>query len=158
MRGLESILAEHQFFAGMPEDITRTLAGCARNEKYTEGEVIASEGQSADRFFLVRHGSVAVELRSPGRGPLIVETVGEGEVFGWSAFVAPYRFMFDMRARQLTRLVSLDSACLRNKFDSDPQLGYAVHRQIVPIMAKQLDSVRLQMLNLYAEPAGENQA
>jgi CRP-like cAMP-binding protein len=156
MRGLESILAEHPFFAGLPSDVTAILAGCARNEKYTEGEVIASEGQAADRFFLVRHGSVAVELRSPGRGPLIVETVGEGEVFGWSAFVAPYRFMFDMRARQLTRLVSLDSACLRNKFDSDPQLGYAVHRQIVPIMAKQLDSVRLQMLNLYSDTAGAN--
>jgi len=156
MRGLESILAEHQFFAGMPKDVTSTLAGCARNEKYNEGEVIASEGQTADRFFLVRHGSVAVELRSPGRGPIIVETVGEGEVFGWAAFVAPYRFMFDMRARQLTRLVSLDSACLLNKFDSDPQLGYAVHRQIVPTMAKQLDSVRLQMLNLYAEPAEES--
>lgn len=151
MRGLETILAEHPFFAGMPADVTAILAGCARNEKYTEGEVIASEGQVADRFFLVRHGSIAVELRSPGRGPLIVETVGEGEVCGWSAFVAPYRFMFDMRARLLTRLVSLDSACLRNKFESDPQLGYAVHQQIVPIMAKQLDAVRLQMLNLYSD-------
>ena len=156
MRGLETILAEHPFFSGMPDDVTANLAGCARNEKYTEGEVIATEGQTADRFFLVRHGSVAVELRSPGRGPLIVETVGEGEVFGWAAFVAPYRYMFDIRARQLTRLISLDSACLRNKFESNPQLGYTVHQQIVPIMAKQLDSVRMQMLNLYAEPAGAN--
>ena len=155
MRGLETILARHPFFSELPQDVTDILAGCARNERYAEGQVVAQEGQPAERFYLVRHGSVAVELRPPGREPLVVEIAGEGEVLGWAAFVAPYRWMFDVRARELTRLISLDSACLRDKFDNDPQLGYRVHRQIVRVMAKQLDAARLQMLNLYAEPAGE---
>jgi len=154
MRGLETLLAEHPFFAGMPAEVTDVLAGCARNERFGEGDLVAQEGQRADRFFLIRQGSVAIELRSPGREPLIVETVGEQEVLGWAAFVAPHRWMFDIRARQLTRLVSLDSACLLDKFASDPALGYRIYRQIVPVMAKQLDAVRLQMLNLYADTAG----
>ncbi len=151
MRGLDSILVTHPFFARLPEDVIEALAGCAKNERYSEGELICQEGQPADRFFLLRHGQVAIEIRTPGPEPLIVQTLGEGEVFGWAAFVPPYRWLFDIQARQLTRLVSLEGKCLRNKFDTDEHLGYALYRQIVPAMAKQLDAARLQMLNLYGE-------
>ena len=53
----------------------------------------------ADTFYVLRHGSVALETFVPTRGPVVIETIEAGEVLGWSWLFAPYRWHFDARAR-----------------------------------------------------------
>ena len=72
------------------------------------GQLLFREGDPADTFYLVRHGSVALETFVPARGPVMIETLEAGEVVGWSWLFPPYRWHFDARAlspcaRQLRR-------------------------------------------------------
>ena len=60
--------------------------------------MLLREGEPAERFYLIRHGMVALEVDAPGRGPLVIETLDEGEVVGWSWLFAPYRWAMDGRA------------------------------------------------------------
>ncbi|WP_068499330.1 cyclic nucleotide-binding domain-containing protein [Magnetospirillum moscoviense] len=150
---LGKIIDEHPFFQGIDDTLRALLVGCAANERYEAGQFLFREGQEAAKFYLVRAGTVAVEIDVPGKQPIVIETIGEGEVAGWSWIVEPYRSTFDARAIGLVRAISFDGKCLRKKMAADPALGYEVLRRFVPMMAHRLSSARLQMLDLYGPSA-----
>ncbi|MCS6949691.1 MAG: cyclic nucleotide-binding domain-containing protein, partial [bacterium] len=72
MRTLESILAEHPFFAGLEPRYVQVIAGCASNVVFEEGRMIFREGEEADRFYLIREGRVALEVHAAGIGTLTI--------------------------------------------------------------------------------------
>ena len=87
------------------------------------------EGAPAERFYLIREGAVALEVDAPGRGPLVIETLHEGDVAGWSWLFEPYRWQFDARATVPIATVAFDGACLRGKCEADHELGYQLMRR-----------------------------
>jgi CRP-like cAMP-binding protein len=149
IEGLNRLLKEHPFFKGMDPVVSQTLAGCAMNERFNVGEYLFREGGAADKFYLIRHGSVALEVHVPGHEAFVVETLGEGDILGWSWLVPPYKWVMDARAAQLVRAISLDVTCLRGKLDSDHTLGYEVFKRFIPVMADRLEAGRLQMIDMY---------
>ena len=58
---LEAQVAAHPFFVGMSEHHIRLLADCAMELHFDAGHVIFREGESANRFYLIEHGKVALE-------------------------------------------------------------------------------------------------
>ena len=150
--GLEQILAKHPFFADMSEMARGLIIDCASNRVFHDGDRILREGDAADTFFLVRHGVVALEINVPGREPLVIETMGDGEVLGWSWLVPPYRVRFDARAVGLVRTIAIDGACLRGKCDEDCALGYEFYKRFLPVVADRLTAARLQMMDIYGHP------
>ena len=151
VEGLDKLLAEHPFFKGMDEASRKTLAGCARNERFAAGEYIAHEGKPAERFYFIRSGIVALEFHVPENDGLILETLHDGEVFGWSWMVEPYLWTYDIRAVELTRVFSLDATCLRKKLKKDNALGFELYSRFVPVMAKRLSSARQQLTDMYGK-------
>lgn len=149
MRRLETVLAEHAFFKGMEPDHLSFIAGCGSNARFEEGEYIFHEGEPANLFFLIRHGKVTLETFVPGRGPLVIQTIGEGDVLGWSWLVPPYRWAFDARALELTRAVALDGACLRAKCQEDNRLGYELMQRVAHIITQRLQATMLQLIDVY---------
>jgi CRP-like cAMP-binding protein len=125
------------------------IAGCTRNRVYGPGDALLREGGPADEFFVVRRGTVAVETDVPGRGPVTLETLHDGEVVGWSWLLPPYRSAFGARALATTRVLAIDGACLRGKCDADPALGYALLKVLAAVFAERLQDTRLRLLDLY---------
>lgn len=152
VEGLDRVLREHTFFAEMDDGYRELVAGCAANEVFHAGTYIYREGDPADKFYLIRQGQVALEVHVPGKTPIIVETLRGDDLMGWSWLVPPYRANFDARAQELTRLVSLDAACLRGKMDKDSALGYELHKRFAPIVAARLAAARRQLIDLYGHP------
>lgn len=150
--GLDRLIDEHPFFRGMDAAACRVIAGCAANERFDADQYVFREGEAADKFYLIRHGRVALEVRVPGRKPLIVDTLEAGDILGWSWLVPPYRWILDARAVELTRAVSLDAKCLRGKLDSDHTLGYELFKRFIPVMAERLMAHRLQLVDMYGQP------
>lgn len=149
MKTVEDLLGSHPFFAGLDADAMELIAGCASNVHFAEGDYIFSQGDVASRFYVIRHGKVALEIRSPERGPLVIETVDEGEVLGWSWLIAPYRYFFDARAVTPVSATALDGACLRGKSEADPELGYELLKRVTAEMYKRLQAARIRLLDLY---------
>lgn len=151
VEGLDKLLAEHPFFKDMDEDSRKTLAGCARNERFDAGDYVAHEGKPAERFYFIRTGTVALEFHIPGQDGLVIETLHDGEVFGWSWMVEPYEWAYDIRAVELTRVISLEATCLRKKLKKDNALGFELYSRFVPVMAKRLNSARQQLTDMYGK-------
>ena len=146
---LGTIIDAHPFFKGIDAEFRALLVGCAANERFEPGEMLTREGRPADKFYLIRAGHVAVEAALPGRQPIILETVGENEVLGWSWVVEPFLSTFDARAVTPVRAVSFDGTCLRAKMADDHRLGYEVLRRFLPVITHRLATTRLQLLDLY---------
>ena len=149
MEGLERIVCEHRFFAGLEEGFCALVGGCAKNVRFEAGQYLFHEGEPADQFYLLRHGRVALELHGPGRGPVTFQTLGAGEVVGVSWLIPPYRWTYDAKALELTRAIAIDAACLRQKCEADHDLGYAMMKRFMPVLIERLQATRLQILDVY---------
>lgn len=149
MENLERSLSEHPFLAGMKSEHIALMVGCAMNVKFEAGQYIDRAGEEATHFFIIRSGRVAVEVYSPTAGPVCIQTVGDGDVIGWSWLVPPYLGHFDTRAMELTRAVALDATCLRQKCEQDPELGYELFKRFAQVIEQRLESTREQLLDIY---------
>lgn len=150
METLERIIAGHPFFANLETRYTDLLVGCSSNVRFDAGAYIFKEGDEANEFFLIRHGRVAVEIFAPQRKPTIVETLGEGEILGWSWLLPPYQWKFHARAVEPTRAIALDGKCLRSKCEENHDLGYELLKRFAKIIERRLEATRLQLVDIYA--------
>ncbi|HEU5158403.1 MAG TPA: cyclic nucleotide-binding domain-containing protein [Streptosporangiaceae bacterium] len=141
-------LLEHPFVAGLPH--AAELAGRARRTEFPPGARLFEEGDEADRFWLIQTGKVALDLHVPGREDVVIETLGDGEVLGWSWLFPPYRWHFGARAVADTHAVEFDGQAVRAVCDADPTLGYALTRRFLGVMLDRLQSTRIRLLDLYA--------
>ncbi len=149
MQGLEELIAASPVFAGLSPVHLELIAGCAVNEHFSAGAQLFRAGTPADRFFLIRAGTVALEVDAPGRGALVIETLGRGDVIGWSWLFEPYLWQFDGRASEPVRVVAFDGACLRDKCEADHELGYQLMRRFAGSVIERLQATRLQLLDVY---------
>ena len=150
IEGMDRIVREHPFFAGLKEDAIQLVAGCTRNVRFDAGQYLFREGEAADEFFLIRHGRVALEVAAPGRAAITIQTVPEGEIVGLSWLIPPYRWTSSARALDLVRAIGIDGRCLRAKCESDHDFGYTMMVRVVPVLVERLQATRLQMLDVYA--------
>ncbi len=152
IEGLDRILRDHPFFAGMPDGYRDLVVGCAENAVFSAGQYLYRENDPADTFYLIRQGHVALEVHVPGRAPIVVDTLGGGELLNWSWLAPPYRAQFDARAVELSRVIGLDGKCLRGKMEQDSALGYELHRRFAPVVASRLAAARRQLIDMYGHP------
>lgn len=150
-RQLESMLEDIPLFEGLGSEALTLLAGCAGNVRFDEGASLIQRGDPADVFYLIRHGSVALETYVPGRGSVMIETLEAGEVLGWSWLFPPYRWHLDARALTLVRATGFDGACLRGKCENDPALGYELMSRFAQVLIDRLQWTRLRLLDVYGK-------
>jgi CRP/FNR family transcriptional regulator, cyclic AMP receptor protein len=149
VRTIEQLLAEAKVFNGMLEEQLALIAGCAQNQTFDDGEYLMREGDPADSFHVIRLGRVALEIFVPERGGVVLETVEDGDLVGWSWLTPPYKVHLDARAVGTVHVVAFDAACLRGKADQDPVLGYELMRRFIPVIVERLQATRVRMLDVY---------
>ncbi|HVC56977.1 MAG TPA: cyclic nucleotide-binding domain-containing protein [Stellaceae bacterium] len=153
VRGVDRLISEHPFFGGMAPEYCELIGGCARNVRFDKAQYLFREGDPADEFFLIRHGRVALEIMAPGRGKLRFLTVNEGELAGLAWLIPPYRWIFDAEALELTRAVSVDARCLRDKAEQNHDFGYEMMKRFMAMLVARLHAAQLQMLDVYGAGA-----
>jgi len=149
METLEPLLVEHPFLKGLDQKHIQLITGCASNVRFDSGQIIFREGEEADQFYIIRQGKVALQIYTPGRGSIIIDTLTDGEVLGWSWLIPPYQWRFDAVATELTRAIALDGKCLRNKCEADHDLGYELLKRFSSIVESRLESTRIRLLDIY---------
>jgi CRP/FNR family cyclic AMP-dependent transcriptional regulator len=150
---LPQVLKEHPFFAGLDDATCDLIADCAHTEQFEAGSYVFHEGDPANHFYLLRHGKVALEIRAPERGSIVIQTVRAGEILGVSWIVPPYRLTCDAKAVELTRTITVNAACLREKCDEDHDFGYEMMQRFMPTLVQRLNATRLQLLDVYGTKA-----
>jgi DNA-binding NtrC family response regulator len=110
---------------------------------FVPGEFVFREGGQADTLFLIESGRLVLE-RHPVSGPVEVDSVGTGEVLGWSWLVPPYRWHFDARVLEPTAAVALDGRRLRQRCEEDHDVGYNVLKRFSELIARRLENASVR--------------
>lgn len=146
---MDSLIHSHPFFQGLNPDQVDLISSCASFSTFQAGESIFHEGADAQKCYLILEGHVSLEIFNLEKGSIPVQTLGPGEVIGWSWLVAPYKWRFDGRAQEHTTTISLDGQRLRDLCESSPLLGYELLKRFAVIMEQRLHSTRRQLLENY---------
>jgi CRP/FNR family transcriptional regulator, cyclic AMP receptor protein len=141
--------AGHPFLFGLSEEHWKRLQAGARSFTAPAGEYLAREGQPSHAFYLVQAGRVGIGTHLGERGAAPLQTVGPGEVVGWSWLLPPFRWQFDARALETVHGLAFDSDWLREQCEQDHELGYHVLKQLLFVLAGRLTASRVQRLDIY---------
>jgi CRP-like cAMP-binding protein len=147
-----NLLAQHEFLRGLSERHRMILASGARPFTAKPGQVLAQEGERTHAFFLIRSGNVALESMFPDGDGLLIQTVGPGEVVGWSWLVPPHVWQFRCRAVDDVEGISFEAEWLRDLCERDQSLGYHLLKQLVTVMAQRLAGTRRHLAELSESP------
>jgi CRP-like cAMP-binding protein len=142
-------LAGHSFLKGLSEAHLATLAACARSVSVPVNQYLVREGEPANAFYLIQAGRVAIEVHTPQRGSVRIQTIEPGEIVGWSWLVPPHRWQLDARAVEPVQALALDAAALRRQCEQDHELGYQLLQRLVSVISARLSATRLQLLDVY---------
>lgn len=151
-------LAALPLFAGLDDGQRRAVSSVARDVQFAAGGRMFADGQETHAWWLIRSGRVALDTTVPGRGVVTVQTLGAGDVLGWSWFVPAQRWQFGAVALEPVSALELDGARLRAVCDADPVLGYRLTRGLLAAAVHGLHSTRARLLDLYAQPPGLGRA
>lgn len=139
-------LATHPFLHGMPRDQVATLAEAASDVTFPARYRIFEDGGNAARFWLLQSGHVALDLHVPGEGPVVIETIGMGELLGWSWLFAPFKWAFGAVSATPVEAFEFDAPAVRARCDSDSVLGYELHQRVSRVLAKRLQATRIRLI------------
>lgn len=142
-------LMTHPLFIGIDPTLVHAMAGKAEERTYEEGEMLVRVGRPAEEFFLVFEGKVALEIGASDRPGITVETLGRGEILGWSWLVPPYRWRFDARAVKSTKVIAINAAAARYALAAHPAIGYQFLLKFLPVLAERLENTRVQLLDIH---------
>jgi len=82
----------------------------------------------------------------------VIETLGDGDILGWSWLFSPYQWHFDARAKQLSRAVAIDGKTLREQCEEDHDLGFELMKRFASIVVERLQAAQVQLMDLYGSP------
>jgi CRP-like cAMP-binding protein len=148
MDDLERVLRAHPFLSDLEPEHVRFLVGCAKNVRYRAGEYVTKEGDQENDLYLIRQGTVSIEMPSSGGEAIAIETLGPGDVLGVSC-LTPHPEHLDARARDTVLAFALDPKCLKDKMVADPRLGHALAMRLLDRTYERLSRARLQRLDVY---------
>ena len=151
---MAALLASHPFVRDFDPHQRRMLADCAMEKSFEAGEVIFREGDPANRFYLILNGKVVLESYVLDRGRVEIQTIGAGDVLGWSWLFPPYYWQFDARAIEPTKAIFFYATPLREEAENDHELGYELYKRFAEVMLKRLQAARRRLLECCAHKTG----
>ena len=160
------LLRRYPFFAGFTPDQIKDLARAAEEVSVEEGHKFISENERLSHFYLVLEGTVGVIIKVPDREieqsltrqitndlitrDVTVSTVGEGEVFGWSAIVPPNLSTANVKALTSCRVLVFDYQELQPIIDEDCCFGHLLTLKAAQIIRDRLRDKRVESLANFA--------
>ena len=149
MNSLKDNLLRHPFFKELSAEHFDIILRNTQVLTFDVGERIFKEDEEANMFYIIEHGKVAIELFTPRRGYVCMQTLGENELLGWSAIISPYLREFDGCCVEKSRIIAIDGKVLRQEMEENPKFGYELLKRFSYIVVRRLKQTRLQLADLY---------
>ena len=156
------LLRRYPFFAGFTREQIDDLARVAREGSFLAGHQFIAGGERLTNFYLVLEGTVGITIKVPDMEikqsltrqitndlitrDVTVSTVGEGEVFGWSAIIPPNLPTANVKALSSCRVLVFDYQELQPLIDQDCCFGHLLTLKAAQIIRDRLRDKRVESL------------
>jgi CRP-like cAMP-binding protein len=150
---LHDRIADHPFFTGIKPDYLKIIVTGASEVAFKPGELIFLENEPANRLFLIESGKINVEAHQPGDGTVPIQTIGAGDVLGWSWLYPPFVWHFQAKALEATTAIVVDGAHLLVAAEKNHSFGFELMRRVAQVLICRLQGARKQLLQQAIESA-----
>lgn len=133
-------LSRAEIFLKLPEADLAAIAEFCVEEVFRDGDVILTEGDLAERLFVIERGKVALEKKvqigrhSTPRNATI-GYLGPGKVAGFSVLAFPHIYSTSALCLQPTRTIKIDGKQLRAYLQEHPEAGLEVMNSLASIIS-----------------------
>jgi CRP-like cAMP-binding protein len=144
------ILRRFSLLNGLDVAFYKDLALESKEITLTQGEELFKEGDKAGYIYMVLSGKVELQMNLNEKGDRRIDTLTlvDGQLIGWSGLVPPYVYTLNAVARTDARLAQLDARALQDLMAHNPEVGYAVTRNLTVVLAERLTNLRVQFASL----------
>jgi CRP-like cAMP-binding protein len=127
------------------------MAEVARLEEYSPGTLLFREGEPADDPRIIISGLISLMINVPHQGEMVVNTVSDGELLGFSALLSRHRWRSSARVSQTTRCLRFQGEALRQLMEMDHELGYQILRVAFRVATQRMGDGFLQILDVFGD-------
>jgi CRP-like cAMP-binding protein len=170
-----SQLSGFSIVADMPSELLAEIARSATIKSFKRGEVLFEEGDMATELFGLLEGEVELSVLFRDRvlktevrheeyvhkrveiieKEMVFETVAPGEVFAWSALIAPHQLTSIARCNAPTQLIALPVDALEAIFARAPQAGAVFMKRLAEVIAQRLRHRTDRLIESWYQAFGE---
>jgi len=159
---LVPLLKRCELFIGLEDSDFQKIANLTswQRKTYNAGDFIFREGSVAKEFYILDEGeiSLAVASRKEGTKRLVqvtVDNVTKGDVFGWSALVAPHSRNMSAICTKRSTVIAVSGTELNELIDSNHSLGFEVLKSLLRVVAKRLRDLQDKLADKRNLPLGK---
>ncbi|MGW5972279.1 cyclic nucleotide-binding domain-containing protein [Streptomyces sp. NPDC055186] len=133
----------------LPAEHRVKLLQTAREVSFPQGVRLFEEGGHADRFWVIRTGTVELDMHVPGRRAAVIERLGHNELVGWSWLYSPHVWHLGAEAASPVRAYEFDAAVVHSLSEEEPALGRDLSQWVGSVVSHRLHAARVRLLDLY---------
>ena len=118
---------------------------------YKAGDYIFKEGDDAESLYAVIDGKVGLEIEKNSSTRILIDTIIQGMMLGFSALVDTEEKSYTTSARVLTdtKLFAWRAESLETLFCQDYEMGFLFMKRIAKIVKTRLQIRNVQFLDIY---------
>ena len=139
-----NIISTIPLFNGLPEDQMVAIRKIALEKEFNKGEIIFSEGDEGNGFFVIAEGRVKIFKVSTEGKEQILHIFGPGQPFGEAPVFAGQKFPANAQAIEKTRVLFFLRVSIVNLIAANPSLAL----NMLAVMSKKLRQFAVQIENL----------
>jgi len=144
-------LEDFDFFQEIDSHLLDIISSNAKIKEFDTGKYICRDGEEANVFYLILKGKVALEVNVHSKDSLVLQTLGNGNVLGWSWLFKPYLWNVDARTTEKTKVLELDGKLIRHECEKNHEFGYTLLTKLANVFVNRLQATRLQLLDVYGK-------
>ncbi len=142
-------IRKHPFFEEMDDQMFKSIEQLVTMKDVKGGDYLKKEGAESKNFFIIVKGKIAFETDLYGEKTARLGLALEGDYFGESSLIPPYKTTTSRYAVEDSTLIQIDGVMLRQVCESNHQLGYYIMKKISHMLSRQLHRTREQLIHCH---------
>jgi CRP-like cAMP-binding protein len=134
---------------GLTDEHRAAMLDGATAVTFAKRQRLFAEQDKAVGCWLIRRGQVAIDVRVTGRGPVTIQTLGPGDLAGWSWLLPAHVWQFGAVALTEVDAILLDTDRIVARCVTDPVFGRAVGFAMCGMVVDRLGHTRARLLDVY---------
>ncbi|MBM4308224.1 MAG: cyclic nucleotide-binding domain-containing protein [Deltaproteobacteria bacterium] len=135
-------------FSELNEAELAKIAKLCHERTYEDRAVIFTIGGFAKDVYLLKTGKVDIQIEFKIYDNEIVTTVytvGNGEIFGWSALVPPHRLTASARCERKSEVVTINGKEFLELLERERNIGYVVMKNLSGLISSRLAATTIAL-------------
>jgi CRP-like cAMP-binding protein len=135
-------------FSGLNPEQLEPLAEGFRSDSHDADSIVFSQGDPADRLYILISGKVAIKFKPPDGEILTVSEIEAGGVFGWSSTLGRESYTSGAYCLEDCETISISGQDLRIMCEEHPETGVIILERLAEVIAQRLRNTHIHVVEM----------